>query len=180
MAELSPALVHALRPYLDVPCALFGHSMGALIAFELARELRRQDLPSTVHLFVSGRGAPERSRLRHPSSELGADQLLARLRSMGGTPPAMLEDPELMELVLPTLRADLTLCDTYVPAAEDPLECPITAFGGAQARGAGKDLRTWRRHTRGPFRTRMFRGGHFFLQSARPKLLKVIAEYLAE
>jgi medium-chain acyl-[acyl-carrier-protein] hydrolase len=169
----------ALDPYLDRPFAFFGHSMGALVAFELARALAGTNRHA-MHLFVSARCGP---RLRHrlpPMASLGDADLVRQLRRLGNTPEALLADPELLRVLLPMLRADLTLCEAYAYAPGKLLRCPITAFGGAFDEFVRRDdVLAWRAETESSFRAHMFPGGHFFLQDARARLLQVIAEALA-
>jgi medium-chain acyl-[acyl-carrier-protein] hydrolase len=178
-AALAARLVHALQPWLDRPFALFGHSMGALVAFELARALRRAGGPAPVHLLVSARCGPRRRHRLPPVHRMTDADLVAQLRRLGKTPEEVLRDPELMRLVFPLFRADLTLCETYAYAPDEPLACPISAFGGALDEFVlREDLLAWSAETRGAFRARMFPGGHFFIHDAAPRLLQAIAEDL--
>jgi medium-chain acyl-[acyl-carrier-protein] hydrolase len=179
-----PALVeqlgHAIRPWLDRPFAFFGHSMGALIAFELARRLRTQADPAPTRLFVSAHGAPE-LRARGPRLHRLSDaKLMLKLRHLNGTPGEVLANVELMRLLLPALRADCTLCETYRYAPGEPLACGIAALGGSRDPAvAVSELAAWRRHTRGPFELRLFPGDHFYLHSGRAPLLDFIVARLA-
>jgi medium-chain acyl-[acyl-carrier-protein] hydrolase len=147
----------------DLPFAVFGHSNGALIGFELARLLRRRGEHGPVHLFASGRRAPD---LPNPLADLTGlpdDEFLAGLVSLGGTPREVAEHPELLRILLPLLRADVALNETYRFGQEAPLECGITAYGGVQDPKASRaDMEAWRRHTAGPFTLRFFPGDHFF------------------
>jgi medium-chain acyl-[acyl-carrier-protein] hydrolase len=153
--------------------------MGALIGFELARALRAAGEPGPVHLIVSGFRAPHLPD-RHPAvHELPDDELVARLRRLGGTPPEVLREPELLELMLPLLRADLGICETYRYEAGEPLDCSLTAFGGVEDREVNREeLSAWESHGRGPFALHMFPGGHFFLQTAQTLVLRILARDL--
>src|SRR5205814_4666171 len=122
--SLIEPVAQALLPYLDMPCAFFGHSMGALVSFELARYLRRQHGLSPVHLFVSGRRAPQLSDPDPPIHPLPEAEFLEELRSLKGTPEEVLQNTELLQLLLPLLRADFAVCETYAYAPETPLLCP--------------------------------------------------------
>ena len=178
LGALVGALLDGMSPELDAPFALFGHSMGALVCFELARELRRRGRPLPRHLLVSGRPAPQIPSRYSPLSRLPDDELVERLyQRYGYVPP---EDDgqldELLDLMLPTLRSDLEVSDSYVYADEAPLECPITAFGGLEDATVTRDeLEAWRHQTCRPFETRMLPGGHFYLQSEWRFLVRFIA-----
>lgn len=181
LQPLAQSLATALTPYLDRPYAFFGHSMGALISFAVTRELRRNGAPSPVHLFMAGHRAPQLPPRQAPVYHLSDDEFLAALRQLGGTPAEVLENRDLMELMLPTLRADFTLCDTYRYGEEAALDCPITALGGiGDSEVTRADLEAWSSQTTGPFALRIFPGDHFFLRSAEFELLQVIARQLQE
>jgi medium-chain acyl-[acyl-carrier-protein] hydrolase len=170
----------ALAPHLDKPFALFGHSMGALIGFELAHYLRRECNAEPVHLFVSGRGSPQ---IRNERIDLRLfDAAVPEvLRCYNGTPEEVLENPELMELVLPVLRADVTLCNSYSYSPKPPFSCSITAFGGLADPGLSRHaIEGWREHTTGPFALRMLPGDHFFLNTSRLPLLEAISKELEQ
>jgi medium-chain acyl-[acyl-carrier-protein] hydrolase len=174
-------LGRAVRPYLDVPFAFFGHSMGAMIGFELARLLRREGVGAPTHLFVSGRRAPQIPNTDALTYNLPDAELIEQLRRLNGTPPAVLEHPELMQLMLPLLRADFEVVETYRYVDEPPLDCPISAFGGLQDPEVTREqLEAWRAQTTSGFVRRMFDGDHFFLHRAEPLLLRTIARELHE
>lgn len=176
---LVQALIAAVGPLLDLPFALFGHSLGALLAFELARGLRRLRAPEPVHLFVSGKSAPALPSPALDMSALPDGEFVRRIQELAGTPPELLADAEVRAIFLPLLRADLAICDRYVYAPEPPLGCPISAFGGTEDAHVSRDaLEAWRRETRAPFSVRMMPGGHFFLQASRGQVLAAIAEDL--
>jgi medium-chain acyl-[acyl-carrier-protein] hydrolase len=165
----------------DAPLAFFGHSMGALIAFELARHLRRRGAPLPLSLLVAGYrapGLPEESAPLHPLSEAA---FLREVQRYGGLPQSVLEQPELLEMVVPILRADFELIETWNVAPEAPLAVPITAFGGqSDASASEADMRAWSAHTERPFALHMLPGDHFFVQSAEPALLDLVRGALAE
>ncbi len=173
-------LAQALRPHLTEPYAFFGHSMGALLAFELTRHLRRQRVPLPVHLFLSGRRAPTIEDTDEPAHTLPHDAFVARLRELDGTPEAVLAHPELMELVLPTLRADFAVCETYTYTAEPPLACGLTVFGGTDDSSTPlEQLDDWATQTTGPAQVLHIPGGHFFINtSARSAVLDSISATL--
>ncbi len=164
---LIEALAQALDPLLDKPFAFFGHSLGALIAFELARQIRRQHGVHPVHLFVSAGRAPQIPHRAPPIHTLPDKEFLAELRRLNGTPRELLDHEELMEVMLPILRADFALYETYLYSTEPPLSCPISAFGGLQDRRvSASDLEAWRSQTSASFSLRMFPGDHFFLKES--------------
>jgi medium-chain acyl-[acyl-carrier-protein] hydrolase len=180
-APLVAALAEALQSHLDLPFAFFGHSMGAMIAFELTRELRRRGGPQPLHIFVSARRAPQVPAREEAIHDLPEPEFLAKLRELNGTPEEVLQHAELMRLLMPVLRADFAVNETYVYRLEAPLDAGISAFGGlGDVEVTREDLALWSEHTRGPFRLRMLPGDHFFLHGARDLIAESVARDLAE
>jgi len=180
MPALITTLMDVLAPYLDRPYAFFGHSLGAMIAFELARALRRQGRPEPVHLFVSGHRTPALPSRYDPTYHLPDAAFLDSVRRLNGTPAAVLDNAELLQLMLPLLRADFTLAETYAYVPEPPLLSPISAFGGLQdVRISEAEITAWGALTQGDFFARMLPGDHFFLHSSRAQLLAALAEDLS-
>jgi surfactin synthase thioesterase subunit len=174
-------LAEALAPALDMPYALFGYSMGALVAFELTRELRRQQARLPARLLVAAHPAPHLTNRRRPVHRLPDSRFIQEVRRLRGTPDAVFEHGELRALMLPILRADFAVCETYVNQAEAPLEFPITAFGGRYDREVNRrELEAWREQTRAEFTLRLIPGGHFFIQTARAALLSGIRKELVD
>lgn len=172
MAALVEAAARGLYPCLDRPYAFFGHSLGAAVAFEVARLFEAVGR-GPVHLFVSGRRAPGHPRVGPVYHDLSDRALCAAIGRLGGTPSAVLEDEDLMRVYLPALRADFTLNDRYVPAARGPLACPLTAFGGDDDGETDRPaIEAWRRVTALRSRIQMMPGGHFFIQ---PNAADIIA-----
>jgi medium-chain acyl-[acyl-carrier-protein] hydrolase len=179
MLPLVRDLTAGLGPLLDRPFALFGHSMGAVVAFELARALRGERNREPVHLFVSGASAPQLPR-QQPLHLLTDPQLITELVRMNGLERELLEETELLNLVLPTIRRDLEATETHVCAAGAPLRCPLSVFGGADDWLAPSDrLQSWGVHTTGVCRVDVFEGDHFFVNSARRQLLEALSVRLA-
>jgi medium-chain acyl-[acyl-carrier-protein] hydrolase len=176
---LIDALVRELAPFFDKPFAFFGHSLGALISFELARCLRSMQQPGPSQLFVSAHRAPQLPLSRDMLHNLSTPEFLRSVFRMGGTPPAVILHKELISLMLPTLRADFTVYETYSYAREEPLACPITVFGGEQdTLVTVRELQGWREQTHGTFKLCMLPGNHFFLQGSQQQLLQIIASDL--
>jgi medium-chain acyl-[acyl-carrier-protein] hydrolase len=179
IAPLIEMLVPKLLPHLDLPFVFFGHSVGALICFEVARQLRQLQKSQPLHLFVSSRHAPQLPLPYSPIHKLSDPDFFEELRRYNGTPETILQNVELMNLFVPILRADLTINETYayIPAA--PLDCSISAFGGVEDEKISRDsLAAWCNQTRGTFTLRMFPGGHFFLKSQLETLLAAISDDL--
>jgi medium-chain acyl-[acyl-carrier-protein] hydrolase len=153
--------------------------MGALVSFELARFLRTQHARSPVHLFVSGRRAPKSPDLDPPIHALSERMFIEELKHFNGTPKETFEHKELLSLVLPILRADFELCETYLYSPAPPLNCPISVFGGDKdPKVSPADLDAWRDETNDYFRLRILPGDHFFLHTAQSLLLRGLCEDL--
>ena len=179
MTPLIQTLKSSLLPYLTPPFAFFGHSMGALVSYELSQSLRQEYELSPVHLFVSGHRAPHIPDPDSPIHALPKADFLDALRRYNGTPETILQNVELMELLLPSLRADFTLLERYVYRSHSPLNCPITAFGGLQDWKVSSDaLEAWDKHTQAAFSIQLFKGDHFFLHSAQSSLLLALNKVL--
>ena len=163
MDALAETLCEVLQPLLDVPFALFGHSMGAYVACELARQLDAAHGQTAAHLFVSGAAAPDRTPRSPPLHSLPERDLIRALNELGGTPAPVLARDELVAAMLPTIRADLMLAETYVAPRSTRLPCSITAFGGASDAIDRRSLQAWSNFTEGAFRLHMFPGNHFFV-----------------
>jgi len=178
-SPLVQATVQALVPLLDMPFALFGHSLGALIGFELARQLRRQSGLQPVRLFVSADRAPQIPPRAQPIHALSDREFLVELRRLHGIPGKVWEEAELMQIMLPVLRADFAVYETYVYSTEPPLSCPISIFGGLQDRRVSRgDLEAWRDQTSVSSSLMMFPGDHFFLNATQPLLLQALSQEL--
>jgi surfactin synthase thioesterase subunit len=174
--QIAKMLGAELMPYLDRPYILYGYSTGALIAFELACELRRQKVDPAVSLYALARPAPHLPQTKYQLHQLPDKMFLAELtQRFNGMSPVILQDRELMELLLPTLRADITALETYVYQPEIPLDCPIRAYGGSFDSTTTEDeLRAWRMHTKSSFNLQMFPGDHFFIRSNQQSIFQAI------
>lgn len=176
LPPLVKAISEAIRPYLDKPFAFFGHSMGAVVGFELSRQLRRAYSLQPVHLFISGSCAPQQLNEERPFYHLPEPDFLKAVRRFNGMPEEIFEESELLQLILPALRADFSVCQTYIYVPEAPLGCPITAFGGSQDHGVSQScLKAWRSQTKSAFSVKIVPGDHFFINTAQQDLLRVIS-----
>lgn len=185
MTTLVTTLAQVLKPFLNQPFAFFGHSMGALIAFELARHLRHTQQAELAHLLVSARPAPQLpggadDRPDTPLHQLPDAQFIdALITRYNAIPDTILKEPELLKLLIPSVRADFTLLETYQWTESAPLDCPISAFGGISDPIVPEaDMQLWREHTRSSFKLRMFPGDHFYLRTAQSTLLQAVNQDL--
>lgn len=180
LPPLVEALTHALEPFMDVPFAFFGHSMGALISFELARYLRGIHHPGPAHLLISSHPAPQLPGSNAPFHDLPEPALIGLLSRLGGTPKAILQHAELMKVILPILRADFELCETYVYTPEPPLDCPVSVFGGEQDTMVSvQELQAWQVQTRRSFTLRLLPGDHFFFHNQPDRFLQALSQELS-
>jgi medium-chain acyl-[acyl-carrier-protein] hydrolase len=168
----------------EEPFAFFGHSLGAIVAFELARNIRRVFNREPEVLCVSGRRAPQIPSNKPARYDLPKDEFIEELRRIDGTPSEVLEHEELMELVLPLLRADFQLIETYEYREDAPLGCPIVAYAGRSDDEASEELMSgWRSQTTSDFALHVVPGDHFFLRASQTRLLALLSqrfrEYLA-
>lgn len=178
MDQLVGLLLDGLASYLSRPFALFGHSMGAMIGFELARRLRSQGL-APVHLFAAGCRAPHLPSRSPDWHTLPDPEFIAAIGNLGGIPSELLAEQQFLDAMLPMLRSDCTLIETYAFRPQAPLSCPVTAFGGLRDEEVfAEDVRAWSCHTTGPFRVHLLPGDHFFVNSARSDLLRLVAAQL--
>ncbi|MGW3939388.1 thioesterase II family protein [Streptomyces phaeochromogenes] len=163
----------------DAPCFFFGHSMGALVAYETARALRRSGAPGPQRLFLSGRGAP--APVPAPHDRLRGDaEILAAVRRLGGTDAAVLEDPELVDLVLPALRADYLALGGYRWVPEPSLNTPVTVLVGAEDPVVPLDAAMeWGGYTERETETLVFPGGHFYLNGQLDQVATAIVKRVA-
>jgi medium-chain acyl-[acyl-carrier-protein] hydrolase len=180
--QLIPQLVDAIAAHLDRGFAFYGHSLGGKIAFEAIRELRRRGAPGPAHLFVAACPAPQ-VQWPHPwMHRLDTPHFLQEMQKRyGGIPQQVIEDEELTALLVPMLRADVTMIETYSYTPEAPLDCGVTVFGGLKDPMVEESsLSSWRAQTRGGFRLQMASGDHFFPHVAQTRLPESIAAELLE
>ena len=179
MGPLVEALAAAIERYLDRPFAFFGHSMGGVVAFELARLLRRRSLPLPYLLIASAARAPQFRRGHKPGPDPTAAELLAQIRALGGSPASLLENPDLRRALLPALEADARLYRRYVYREDDPLPFPIRAYGGLDDPNVRREhLEGWGEQTTAGCLVRTFPGGHFYYQTAAAAFRAALEEDL--
>ncbi|MFD7630654.1 thioesterase II family protein [Streptomyces sp. NPDC059851] len=179
MQPMAAGIAAALTPFLDRPVAFFGHSLGAAVAYEVALRLERAHGTPPAHLFVSGRSAPSRPRPSRNLHRLDDDGLLEELSALGGMDGQVLADPGLRAVVMPALRADVRIAETY--RAEPGLRtgAPVTAYhGDRDASVEAADVQAWSEHTASDFASRTFAGDHFYLQERAPELVADLAARL--
>jgi medium-chain acyl-[acyl-carrier-protein] hydrolase len=179
LAPLVETLGDVILPHIDRPFAFFGHSMGALISYELARYFSAVHDLKPACLLVSAYRAPHLKPSLPPLHALPRQELLDGICQLGGMPDDALADQEFLDIVLDTLRADLAICESYQYLSLGMLQCPIIAFRGIDdARVTADDLSAWRKHTTGPFREETFPGEHFFIHDPRSTLLQSVSREL--
>ena len=175
ITNLVKGAADGLTPFLDKPFVSVGHSMGAIISFELARFLRKSRNLQPSWLFVSGRRAPHMPDPTPPIHELPDPELIEKLQKLNGTATEVLENPELMQLMLPLLRVDFALCRSYEHSDEPPLDCPITALGGLEDQEvSAESVEAWKQYTTKSFHFKMLSGDHFFINTARAPFLRIL------
>jgi medium-chain acyl-[acyl-carrier-protein] hydrolase len=176
LRSLVADIATAMAPYADLPYALFGHSGGALLAFELSRTLAVEP----IRLFVSAEPAPELPRSGPALRDLDDAEFLRQFVARGGLAPEVAALPELVDLVLPTLRADVTWCETYEFRPGPPLACPITAFAGLgdPVTSAG-EVDQWAAHTAAAFERHLVDGGHLFVRDSVESVVKHVVTALS-
>lgn len=173
--EIVDPLVRVVSSHSDKPFVLFGHSMGALISFELTRALQRLRGPAPRHLIVSGTRAPTRPRRDEPIHQLDDEAFLEKIKDFNGTPKSLLQDVELMKLFTPLLRADFGVAEGYRYEERGPIWCPVTVLGGDEDEGVPlEDLRAWSTVCRAHCEQHVFRGDHFFIHNHKTAVIDLI------
>jgi medium-chain acyl-[acyl-carrier-protein] hydrolase len=172
LTPLATAIADCISERSSVPYALYGHSMGAAISFEVCRKLFRRKGPSPRHLLVSGRRAPQCPRDEPVTFNLPHDEFIEQLRNLNGTPREILDHPELMEIFINVLRADFEALETHEYQDGEPLPCPITVYGGLQDQDVpAEDCHAWKQQTSAECKVRLFQGDHFFIRDPEPEFI---------
>ncbi|MFD4245117.1 thioesterase II family protein [Streptomyces sp. NPDC058525] len=178
LPDLADRIFEAVRSLDEKPLALFGHSMGAVLAYEVALRMQDAGLPSPVRLFTSGRRAPscERDEGVHTQSD---EHMVAELRKLSGTSAAMLNDPELLEMIMPAIRSDYRAVETYRYEPGRRLDCPVTVLtGDSDPRVSIEEAAAWENHTDGPTDLHVLPGGHFYLAEQNARVAALVARRL--
>lgn len=178
--RLAEQLADEISAELHSPFALFGHSLGGLLAFELIHVLRERGLPRPLAFFTSATAGPSRRDVSQYAIEKTDEELIQRLRELGGTSEEALANDDLMNLMLPILRADFLLCGSFVYGAREPLAVPIHVFGGKQDSVRVDELLDWQQESGTAFSLDMFEGHHFYLTEQEPALLRCLCRYADE
>lgn len=177
--DLADQILDVLRDLDDRPLAFFGHSMGAVLGYEVALRLRDAGLPPPVHLFASGRRAPSRYR-DEQVHQLSDALIVTELRTLGGIDPAVLADPEVLEMILPAVRGDYRAVESYRHEPGRKLDCPFTVLtGDNDPRVSVDEAGAWAEHTTGPTDLQVLPGGHFFLVDQHEHVLETLRQELS-
>lgn len=181
MADLTGAVAEAMRPYLDKPYAIFGHSLGSIVGFEVIRELRRRGLPQPFLFIPAGRQGPQVKAKKAPIASLPEEAFVVELRKEYGQHiGAILDSAELREVFIPQIHADFALSEIYRFYDEQPLDCPIVAFAGVSEQDLERDeLNAWSAHTSRSFHSRRFPGDHFFIRESQRLVVEAIRQQIA-
>jgi medium-chain acyl-[acyl-carrier-protein] hydrolase len=180
LRQILDDIEQAIAPLLDRPYAFFGHSMGATVAFELTRRLVGAKKPLPKHLFLSGRSAPQLPPTRAPLHDLPEEEFIDVMRELNGTPAELFEHREVLQMMLPVIRADFQALETWQYQGSCPFDIPVSVFGGIADDGVPlKHLDAWASCTTGRFKRHMFPGDHFFLHQQADAILNIIGRTLA-
>ncbi|MEV6233294.1 alpha/beta fold hydrolase [Saccharopolyspora shandongensis] len=179
ISELADGIFEALLPQLVEPYAFFGHSMGSILAFEVARRFERSAGSAPVRIFASARPAPS-TRGRGDVHLLDDATLLGEMKRLGGTDPRVLEDGDLLSVILPVVRADYQAIGTYACPAGASVRCPVTAMiGDSDPVATADEALVWREHTTGGFDLAAYPGGHFYIDENIDRVAGDITAVLA-
>jgi surfactin synthase thioesterase subunit len=181
--ELIGLLLRDVQPYIARPLAIFGHSMGALIGLELAYAIRARHQRTPVWFGASGSKAPSRRELDLKWLDCPEETLVDELRSLNGTPPELLDNRELLQLVLPVVRADFHLCGSYCRPRRAPLDCPLLVLAGMDDQEVSQpheNLTAWHAETSGACQVEMLDGDHFFIEKRQDAVISLVVESLSK
>ncbi|RPI01129.1 MAG: thioesterase [Calditrichaeota bacterium] len=179
LSSLVHEIAHKLTTYLDIPYIFFGHSMGALLSFELTHVLWRHMIKLPLHLYMSAHRAPHVDSGKSPLYDLPESDFVQKIQELNGTPTEVLANPELRNIFLPILRNDMKICETYIFKPRLPLPCDMTVYGGLADQDISPDmLLAWKQHTTGQFTSRFLDGDHFFAFQNHEHFSRTLAQDL--
>lgn len=179
LPDLCESLIEVIAPMTDLPYAFFGHSMGALVAFETTRLLRKNNVKLPSKLFLSAHIPPDQELREKPMYNLDKEDLIKELKRMGGTSEELLEDSYFAELYIPIIRADMAICEKYIYSYQTPLPVPIHMFGGFDdITVTPEELLGWRKQTTSNFVCHIYDGGHFYLVNHLDEIFSIIKSNL--
>ena len=169
-----------IAPYLDSNFAFFGHSLGAMLSYEVARKLKQENSVEPLHLFFSGRGAPNIQRKnRKEYHKLNDFDFKGKIKSMGGTPKEFFNNEELLNLYLPVLRNDFKLASEYIQDRDSiKFDCPINVFVGKDEEIESNEIDAWKYHTNNNCSVEYFNGGHFFINEEYEEMISIMNRVL--
>lgn len=180
LTQLVEDLAVQMKQHLNLPYAVLGHSFGSRLGFELVQYFRQQQWPLPMHFFASGSRAPHYKNTDSPIHQLAQGAFIEKLRSFGGTPDEVLDNEDFMEMLLPMLRADFTMVENHQSEIKRALACDLTILGGQHDGGVPLDLlHDWQLHFDGAVSHAIFDGGHFFIETHKPLVIKAVATKLA-
>ena len=172
-------IVKAFESYQDKPFAFFGYSLGALLAFEVSRELRKQNMKLPNHLFIAAMRAPQTPRVHPPLSSLPDEEFLQKIDYYYQPQDEAWNNPDLREIFLPVLKGDIALSDNYTYQDDIPLPCPIDVFAGEDDRGVPLALtQSWSEQTSTQMNHHVFKGGHFFINTSLNEIQSLVLKAL--
>jgi surfactin synthase thioesterase subunit len=169
-----------IKNNLSQPYALYGHSMGAMVAFLVARQIVREKLPSPLHLFLTGRGGPSIVPSMPPTYTLRSSEFWAAVKALGGVPDDVLQDESLMEFFEPILRSDFQAIETHQCQMASPINIPITVMIGTNEKVTYEEALAWQSETVQPIEVKQFPGGHFFIFDHPQAVVQLIDSKLSE
>jgi medium-chain acyl-[acyl-carrier-protein] hydrolase len=177
--EMGAALAQQMPSWLDRPYLIYGHSLGAIVGFEMLHALASTGLPMPLRFFSAARRSPQTTPLQPPIHDYPLEEFKAELRKLNGTPEHILQNQELMQIFVPILRADLQAAHTYHRAPDVQLDCEVSLFSGARDdKVTPEEIRGWQAHFRKPADFRSFPGGHFFMEDDKQSVVNAICESL--
>ncbi|OHU85051.1 MULTISPECIES: thioesterase II family protein [Pseudoalteromonas] len=180
MDELTDTLITELAPHLNCDFVFYGHSLGARVAFEAQRKMRLNGMTGPCHFVASGSPNPGKDRSHEKTHLLDDEAFKAKLKSLNGTPPAVLEHEELMTLFMPVLRADFKLANTYRYTGDEKSPCSLSVFAGKDDEITVEEQQDWQKYFSGEYTFTLFEGDHFFIDSSNQEVGEAFSEVVKQ